>query len=138
MRSTRIRELQGSIYESQDRGTPQRIFLAVGAGLCVALAWWLLFAGGLPTVGNWLHLAWYPGDHFRRACLAAAFSIYYVRLLFTEFAFLRRGVSWSEVFSVAPWLLFVFLLLAITGGRNSSPFGALGITGIVLFIGGFG
>jgi steroid 5-alpha reductase family enzyme len=72
----------------------------------------------------------------RRACLVAALSIYYIRLLFTEFLFLKRGVSWSEVFTIVPWLLFIYLLLAVVGGRNPAPFGAAGFLGLLLFVAG--
>ena len=56
--------------------------------------------------------------------------IYYVWILFTEFVFLKRGVSWSEVFMIAPWPL----LLGIEGGMNSSPLGAAGALGAGLFL----
>lgn len=112
------------MYEWQDPSLAQRWTLAGIAGLWVVLEWWLLFGGGLAR----------PGDPVRRACLGAALTIYYIRLLFTEFAFLKRGVRWSEVFTIAPWLLFLYLFLGIQGGRNFKTFGAVGMAGIVLFL----
>ena len=75
----------------------------------VAAAWWLLFGWGLETAGAWFGEIWRPGDLVRRACLAVALSIYYGRILFTEFVFLKRGMSWSEVFTIVPWIFCIYL-----------------------------
>jgi protein-S-isoprenylcysteine O-methyltransferase Ste14 len=122
------------MYEVGGASTPQRVLLAAFGAACVAIAWWLLFGGGIETVGSWMGLNWKPGDVPRRACLAAALSIYYVRILFAEFVFLERGVSWSEVFTIAPWLLGIYLLVGIAGGRNPEPVGLMAMIGIVLFL----
>lgn len=95
-----IGELQRKMYGLRDPSVAQRLTLAGFAGVWVAVAWWLLFSGGLAAAGGWFGRNWMPGDPVRRACLGAAFSIYYIRILFTEFVFLKRGVSWSEVFSI--------------------------------------
>jgi steroid 5-alpha reductase family enzyme len=130
------RDLQRSMYELQDASRAQRLALAITGGVCVGIAWWLLFGGGLRLAGHWLGRDWTPGDPVRRACLGVAFSVYYIRILFTEFVFLKRGVSWSEVFTIAPWLLVIFLLLAVTGGTNSKSLGFSDGLGIVLFLAG--
>jgi protein-S-isoprenylcysteine O-methyltransferase Ste14 len=131
---TRKRDLQHDMYELSGASSAQRALLAAFGAACVAIAWWSLFGGGIETVGSWLGRAWVPGDATRRACLAAALSVYYVRILFTEFVFLKRGVSWSEVFTIAPWLLCIYLLLGIAGGTNHEHLGLVAIIGIVLFL----
>jgi protein-S-isoprenylcysteine O-methyltransferase Ste14 len=128
------RELQRQMYEVSGASRAQRMLLAVSGAVSVATAWWLLFGGGIETVGSWLGWDWMPGDVVRRTCLAAVLSIYYVRILFTEFVFLKRGVSWSEVFTIAPWMLGNYLLLGIAGGRNAESFGLAAIVGVVLFL----
>jgi hypothetical protein len=77
---------------------------------------------------------WRQGDAGRRMCLATGFSVYCVRILFTEFVFPKRGVSWSEVFSIAAWLPIIVLLLGIAGGANGRPLGALAVVGATLFV----
>jgi hypothetical protein len=106
------------MYELEGRSMAQRLTLAGIAAVWVALAWWLLFAGGLAIAGGWFAWIGGPGDPLRRACLAVGLSIYYVRILFTAFVFLRRGMSWNEVFTIAPWMLGIVLLLAISGATN--------------------
>jgi protein-S-isoprenylcysteine O-methyltransferase Ste14 len=54
---------------------------------------------------NWLVKPVPP--HQRKACLAAAITICYLRVLITLFVFLKRGVGWSELPTVAPWLLVI-------------------------------
>ncbi|MGH9430714.1 MAG: DUF1295 domain-containing protein [Terriglobia bacterium] len=129
-----MRELQRNMYELTGTSRAQRITLAVMVGLWVALAWWLLLGGGIQMARAWFGWIRGSGDIARRICLATAFSIYYIRILFTEFVFLKRGVSWSEVFSIAPWALFIFLLLGIAGGTNRDALGAAGVMGVVLFV----
>jgi steroid 5-alpha reductase family enzyme len=130
------RELQRQMYEIRDASVAQRLTLAALVGLWVAAAWWLLWGGGLATIGGWFGRRWVSGDAARRLVLAVGLSIYYVRILFTEFVFLKRGVSWSEVFTVVPWILCIYLLLGTLGGTNTAPFGAAGWTGVVLFVAG--
>jgi protein-S-isoprenylcysteine O-methyltransferase Ste14 len=127
-------ELQRQMYELETRSMAQRLTLALIGAAWVAVAWWVLFGGGLQTVGGWFGKAWMPGDFIRRACLAGGFTVYYIRILFTEFVFLKRGMAWSEAFTIAPWLLVIYLLLAVTGGKNAGAFGALGALGVILFL----
>ncbi|MGD1107092.1 MAG: DUF1295 domain-containing protein [Terracidiphilus sp.] len=127
------RELQRSMYELRDSSKAQRLTLASINVVWVALAWWLLFGGGIGVVGGWFGRAWGAGDSVRRICLLAGFCIYYVRILFTVFVFLKRGVGWSEVFTIAPWLFCIVALLGIAGGTNTGVFHAAGFVGALLF-----
>ncbi|HKV04366.1 MAG TPA: DUF1295 domain-containing protein [Candidatus Acidoferrales bacterium] len=124
------------MFERTDASMAQRVVLGVLAGALVAMIWWLLLRGGLEIAGGWLGWTWTSGDAGRRITLAAIFCIYYIRLLFTVFVFLKRGMSWSEVFTIAPWLLGVSLLLSISGGTNPDALGVVGGIGMVLFVAG--
>jgi protein-S-isoprenylcysteine O-methyltransferase Ste14 len=126
--------LQQQMYELNAPSAAQRVVLAAALGVCVALAWWLLFAGGIAIVSGWFGWAWKPGDPLRRACLATGFTVYFIRVLFTEFVFLKRGVSWAEVFTIVPWVLCIFLLLALAGGTNPGAFGVAAFAGAILFV----
>jgi protein-S-isoprenylcysteine O-methyltransferase Ste14 len=121
------------MYEVRGRSMVQCLTLAGFSAVWVALIWWLIFGGGLETVGGWFGWTWKPGDLVRRTCLATALSIYYVRTLFTEFVFLKRGMSWSEVFTIVPWMFCIYVLLAATGGRNAASLDVTGGLGIVMF-----
>lgn len=128
------RELQRSIYEVHGPCIAQRITLAAFVAAWVVVAWWLLTGGGIETVGSWFGFAWRARGFTRQVLPGAAFSIYFVRILFTEFVFLKRGVSWSEVFTIALWVLAIYVFLAMVGGRDASGFGAAGGMGVLLFI----
>lgn len=128
--------LQQTMYELTDPSMAQRATLAVLLAACVAVAWWLLLGGGIAAAGAGFGWRWAAGDMMRRACLGAAFSIYFVRVLFTQFVFLKRGMSWAEVFTIAPWVFLIYVFLAVAGGTNSAPFGAAGAAGAILFVAG--
>jgi len=130
------RELQRSMYELRGPSGAQRLALAGFAAVWVALVWCLLFGAGIHTAGRWFGWTWEPGDLVRRICIATALTIYYVRILFTEFVFLKRGVSWTEVFTIVPWMFCVYILLAAAGGLNARALGVTGGSGVVLFVAG--
>lgn len=124
------------IYAARGSSAAQRMSLAVAVGLWVAMAWWLLVGGGMVVVGRMLGRSWVEGDAVRRVSLAVALTVYFVRLLLTQFVFLKRAVRWSEAGAIAPWVLGIYLLLSISGGRNGAAFGAAGVVGVGMF--GFG
>jgi len=130
------RDLQRAMYEIGEPSVAQRTALAALVGLWVALGWWLLLGGGLETAHGWFGWISDSSELLRRIFLATAFTVYYIRILFTEFLFLKRGVSWSEVFTIAPWLLLIFLFLAIAGGTNPAFVGWTCAAGIILFLAG--
>ncbi len=130
------REIQRQMYELPGASVGHRAVLVLVVGGWVALGWWLLMGAGLSIAAGWFTPIQLPGNDSRRILIAAGFLIYYVRMLFTVFVFLRRGVSWNEVSTVALWLLFIVLLLSITGGTNPAGVGVVDAVGVMLFFGG--
>jgi protein-S-isoprenylcysteine O-methyltransferase Ste14 len=127
------RDLQRMMYGTHDRSTAQKLTLAIVVGVWVFLAIWVLLGGGLIIVGDWFGRTWTPGSLIRRATLSAAFSVYYARFLLIVFRFLRRGVNWSEVVTVASWLLIVQVTFVALGGTERQPIGTGAIIGIALY-----
>ncbi len=111
----------------------QRVTLAVLLGSWLALAIWMVTGNGLTLTGSWMGRDWRVVNPVRAETLAAAFCVYYVRLLFTIFVFLRRGMSWTEVSSIASWVLFIFLYLGLAGSLNPASMASSGTCGAVLF-----
>ncbi|HEX3940103.1 MAG TPA: DUF1295 domain-containing protein [Acidobacteriaceae bacterium] len=125
---------RNDLYATYGSSVAQRVFMTMAIGACAGLAWWLLFGGGIGYVGLWFGRSWTPGDDARRLCLAVMLSVYFLRLLLTQFVFLTRAVGWSEACMIVPWVLCIYLLLAIAGGRNPAPFTAVAGAGAVLFV----
>jgi protein-S-isoprenylcysteine O-methyltransferase Ste14 len=125
---------KGDIYSAQGSSVAQRVAVTIVIGAAVAATWWLLFERGITLAGALIGKPWAPGNPTRRLLLALALSIYYLRLLFTQFVFLKRAMSWSEAGTIAPWVLCIYTALAIAGGTNSLRIGAPALAGVVLFI----
>jgi protein-S-isoprenylcysteine O-methyltransferase Ste14 len=128
------KNVRKDIYAVLGKSIAQRAAMATAVGTFVGVAWWMLFGGGIGAVGRWFGWAWTPGDTTRRLCLAVMLSAYFVRLLFTQFVFLKRAVGWAEVSFVVPWVLCIYLLFAIAGGTNPSPTGVPSTIGAVVFV----
>lgn len=122
------------IYAAHGKSLVQRIVLTAAIACCVAGAWWLLAGEGIRCLGGWFGWRWSPGSQARRLILAVALSIYFVRLLFTQFVFLKRAMRWGESCLIALWAACIYLLLAIAGGSNRAAMGWVGAAGIALFL----
>lgn len=122
------------IYAAYGTSVAQRVALTIAVGACTGLAWWFLFGGGIQSAGAWIGMSWTPGNYPRRLVLAIMFSIYFCRLVFTQFVFLKRRLAWIEAGMIAPWILCIYVTLAIAGGTNPSRFGAVAGAGAVLFV----
>jgi protein-S-isoprenylcysteine O-methyltransferase Ste14 len=121
------------IYAARARSIPQRIVLTIVTAAYVAGAWWLLF-GGMASVGTWLGWSLHFGNATRRLCLGIALSIYFVRLVFTQFVFLKRALRWTEAATIGIWLMVIYLVFAVGGGTNRTQGdGQLGV-GVFLFV----
>lgn len=125
---------QRSIYDLRKPCIAQRATLTIAIAVLVAIAWWLLVGGGITSMGIRFREAWHPGDTVRRFALAIALSIYFVRLLFTQFVFLQRAIGWSEALTIAIWVACIYLLLSFAGGTNARPPGLSFLLGSLLFL----
>ncbi len=126
------------IYEFYAPTLLQRATFAVLILLCSYLAAWILLGPGLTTIGNWLGHTWFhhtvtPANPLRRAVLASALTIYVLRLLLTIFAFSIRGIRWSEVSIIVPWVFILFCIFPILGALNPASFGATAWIGVALY-----
>jgi protein-S-isoprenylcysteine O-methyltransferase Ste14 len=126
-------------YAARGRSAAQRVVLTTALGVSVAAAWWLLLGGGIAVAGAWVGRFWHadswqPGDAARRLCLGVALTIYFVRLLFTQFVFLRRAMSWGEACLIAVWVACIYIVLAMAGGTNPAPLRVAGAAGAGLFV----
>jgi protein-S-isoprenylcysteine O-methyltransferase Ste14 len=122
------------MYGATGPSRAQRVTLAALLGGCAGFAWWLLFDSGIGSIGVLFGRQWMAANTLRCAALGAAFAIYFVRVLFTEFVFLKRGMSWAEVFTIGPWVFVLYLFLGIAGGSNAAGFGGVAIAGAALFV----
>jgi len=117
------------IYAAEGRSLPQRVLLTAAGGVSLGLAWWILLGTGIERLTPWR-----AGNESRRICLAVALTIYLLRLLATQFVFLKRAVGWGEAGAIAPWLLLLYVAYALAGGTNSAAAGVAAVGGGILFV----
>lgn len=127
-------KLSQQMYGFTGRSVSQRWCLLILLACSTALAWWLLLGGGIPVVGKLLGRHWSNGDLARRVALALAATVYFVRVQFTTFVFLKRGVRWTEAFTIALWVCALYVTLSFAGGTNDARFGLAAIMGVALFV----
>lgn len=128
------RQTLAGMYDARDPSSAQRITMSALLGLCVAVVWWLLAGDGITSGGRLVDWIGGPGDRMRRILLAIVLSVYYIRLHFTWFVFLKRGVSWAEAFTIIVWVWCIFLALSLAGGTNPDPLQIAGGVGLGLFV----
>jgi protein-S-isoprenylcysteine O-methyltransferase Ste14 len=112
---------------------PKVALSAIHLGILVWAAW-LLFGGGTATVLAPFGLGPSEAQPARRALLLAAGLVYWFRMTFGLFAFLRRRMDWSEIAIVAPWLFVIHTTFALLGATNSAPLGLQLSLGIPLYL----
>lgn len=122
------------MYDVSETSPLPKFALIGSVALWVLFSWWLLLHGGLTQLGAHFGHSWLHSALLRRECLLAAFSIYCIRLYFTTFVFLKRGMTWSGAITISVWVLFIFMTMAIGGGIHDAPFGAAAIVGFLLFL----
>ncbi len=113
-------------------GPPIALFCAHLA--IVGVVVWLLLGGGLETLDRIGPLRFDTGSRVRRVLLASMSVVYLLRFALTSFVLLRRRMDWREVAAVVPWLAFIHGSLALLGGSNTAGLGAVGITGVILYV----
>jgi protein-S-isoprenylcysteine O-methyltransferase Ste14 len=129
----RIMKSRKDIYAAQGRSIAQRICMSLAVGICVCLAWWVLFGHVVAWFSAELGRFWSLGDETRRLSLGSALTIYFLRLLFTQFVFLRRAVAWSEAAAIVTWILLIYLILTFAAATNPASFSSAGAAGCLLF-----
>ncbi len=137
-RPPKPRHRKTNLYDHYARSLAQRVFLVIFVGAALALALWILLGSGISTIGVWFCRDWQSGSSLRCYILAATLAFYYLRLVATSLVYLKRGMRWSEALVIAPWLLFIYLLLAVYGALNPALFAAVGWVGVALFLIGSG
>ena len=88
------------MYGEKESSSLPRIFLVVGHFAAILIAAWLLFGGGIETVGSRFGFNWTSGDFPRRVLLFSCAVVYFLRVLITIFYLLRRKMNWSEAATI--------------------------------------
>jgi protein-S-isoprenylcysteine O-methyltransferase Ste14 len=100
----------------------------------LAIAGWILLAGGVETISSWLGQDWTAGDLARRLVLFLFGCVLFVRLTFTSFRLLRRRFDWGELIGVTIACVVYQIGFAMLGATETAALGVVGVIGIGLFV----
>jgi len=118
-----------------DNSSLTRWFFIMVIFLVIFFSGLLMFAEK-NTTSNWLESNKINGDFTRRIILMLCLIIYFFRLLFTVFVFLKRKMGWIETILISGLMFFALYSFAKVGGGNHLPVGIIEIVGIILFLAG--
>lgn len=122
------------IYGRSHGSAPQKSVMMIAQTLILAVALWLLLFGGLDWISRLFHVSWSRAVGARRATLAAAFAVVYLRIAFTGLYLLKRAMGWEEAISIPFAFMLYYLGFPLLAGPVSAPFGVFAVIGIVLFV----
>jgi protein-S-isoprenylcysteine O-methyltransferase Ste14 len=125
---------RNDLYAAQGASFKQRLLVTFVAGASLCLALWILFGTSLPVMSAFFPSRLRLANGTRTAWLATALAIYFVRLLFTQFVFLKRTLTWREAGMIAPWIVVIYLVFSVAGATNRAATNGWEIAGAALFL----
>jgi protein-S-isoprenylcysteine O-methyltransferase Ste14 len=126
------------MYSEHSASTEQKVTLASLHFVILLIVVWLLFFNGIDWVIGLLGISPSSGDMTRRIFIVSGGLVYFIRLLFAEFVFIKREVKWSEALTIALWIFIIYMVFSFTAGTNPIKPGSRFYAGIVLYaIGSF-
>lgn len=121
-------------YRDKSPSLPSKATLSLVHAGIVLLVVWFVFGRGIATVDRMVGIEHRVAPTVRRAALAAAAVLYYLRTLATLFVFSKRRMPWSEAVTIALWIGLIDSLTAYFGGRNTAGVGAGDAVGACLVV----
>ena len=107
---------------------------ALSLGLCV----WIVFLGGLSTIGSWFGRSWMVAVPLRAQLMVGVTALYFVRHGITLYYLLMRKVTWSEGLGLGAFMTIYevgFCMLAAGVASDAPPpVGVLDIVALVLVV----
>lgn len=106
----------------------------------ITIIYFVIFLSGLLmfaeewVANGWLESYQINGDYTRRVILMLCLTIYFLRLLFTVFVFLKRKMVWVETVIISILMSAALFGFANVGGSNNLPVGILEVAGILFFL----
>lgn len=116
---------------------PRTVWTVVHLGM-LGIVGWLLFGGGVETIGSWARQDWQPGNLSRRYLLLGCGVLLWCRMTISTFFLLKRKFAWSECLPVIGACALYQLGYAALGSMSSSPIDGLDYAAITFFLLGSG
>ena len=122
------------MYGEDETNFNLRYVLVLIHALIIVIVAWIYFGGGIVLIGNVFNIQITEGNYLRLTILFSFSLVYFVRILFTLFSFLKRRMDWKEMVTVAFGLAVYHIGFALTGAAQTAPIDILDVIPIFLFI----
>jgi len=122
------------MYGVNKSSNKTRYFLVLSHGIIIILVWWIYFGNAFVFIGSMLSLNLALGDFLRRLILFIFSIIYFIRMDFTLFSFLKRDIPWKETGAIVFALVFYQVGFALSGFAQNLPLGLIDVIPFGLFI----
>jgi protein-S-isoprenylcysteine O-methyltransferase Ste14 len=122
------------MYGEYNPSLNQKVTLSSLHVMLLLYIFWLLFLNGVSSISNLFGFPVTEGDLFRRVLILLMALVYFIRVQFTEYAFLKRKFGWGEGLTIALWLFIVYSTFSFTGGINNGSVGTTEYAGIALYV----
>ncbi|HUZ18786.1 MAG TPA: DUF1295 domain-containing protein [Spirochaetia bacterium] len=122
------------LYGSHSSSIPQKTVIVVAQTIVLAVAIWMLLAGGLDAISGLLHVKWAHAVPLRGDLLSAAYCIVYLRIVLAMFYLLKRSLSWQEAIPIPVAFAVYYWGFTLLAGPVSAPVGATAYVGVALFL----
>jgi steroid 5-alpha reductase family enzyme len=123
------------MHGEQEHSHTTRIICTLLHLFLLGVAGWIYFAGGAEVISGWFSVEAVPAGNLARRIILFSFGVVlFIRMNLAFFYLLKRRFDWEE-FGGVLFALFVYqVVFAMLGARASTPFGALDIGAIALFL----
>jgi protein-S-isoprenylcysteine O-methyltransferase Ste14 len=112
------------MYGDNSSSLAQKHFLTVAHLAALALAGLLLFIDA-PSIA---------AGNARRIVMLCCLAIYFVRVRFTTYVFMKRAMSWGEALVIAPWIFLIYAFYGAAARHATAPLDGLDAFGVALFL----
>lgn len=122
------------MYGQYSSSLEQKVTLTALHFITLLIVLWLLFLNGISTVADTFGIPVESGDKTRRIFIMFGGLIYFIRLMFTHFVFVKRELKWGEALTISLWIFVFYMTFSFTGGTNPAKAGEIFYTGVGLYL----
>jgi protein-S-isoprenylcysteine O-methyltransferase Ste14 len=122
------------MYGKEKQSNKTRYIIFATHFIIIGFIWWLYFGDGIMAISELFNIDMERGNNVRLIILYSFAIVYFIRVCFTLFVFLKRSIDLKEMAAIIFGIAFYQIGFAITGTTRDIPIDLFDLIPIVLFI----